>query len=201
MLKVENTEVFGWEAAIRELYNGKGVRWVYPNSYEAYISTHGKFLSCGTYPTEEQAREAVVITKIKLFEASVIAHGDNPSEIVESVENGYFASASGNIYNRHGDLMIGEIDHCGYRHTILNRKNRNVHPENTIHAYQTGLEQKYCGENHHSHKLTKEDVEYIKRKYIKRDSEFGAVALANKFGVDRTSIHDIIRGKTWREVV
>ena len=76
-----------------------------------------------------------------------------------------------------------------------------THSENTIHAYQTGLEQKYCGENHHSHKLTKEDVEYIKQKYIKRDSEFGAVALANKFGVDRTTIHDIIRGKTWREVV
>ena len=238
MIKIENTDVYGWEAAIRDLYNGKGVRWVYPNSYEAYISTHGKFLSCGTYPTEEQAREAVVITKIKLFEASVIAHGDNPSEVVKSVEKGYFASPNGNIYNRHGDLMIGAIDPCGYRHTILNRKNRNVHrviaetfipnpnnlpcvnhkdgnklnnsidnlewctySENTIHAYQTGLEQKNCGENHHSHKLTKEDVEYIKQKYIKRDSEFGAVALANKFGVDRTTIHDIIRGKTWREVV
>ena len=127
MIKIDKTEVFGWEAAIRELYNGKGVRWVWHNSYEAYISSHGKFLSCGTYPTEEQAREAVVITKIKLFEASVIAHGDNPSEIVESVEKGYFASTSGNIYNRHGDLMIGAVDHCGYRHTILNRKNRNIH--------------------------------------------------------------------------
>jgi hypothetical protein len=127
MIKLENCEVMGWEAAIRELYKGKGVRWVYPNSYEAYISTHGKFLSCGTYPTEEQAREAVAITKIKLFEASVIAHGDNPSDVVESVEKGYFASPSGNIYNRHGDLMVGAVDHCGYRHTILNRKNRNVH--------------------------------------------------------------------------
>ena len=127
MIKIERVDVFGWEAAIRELYDGKGVRRVYHNSYEAYISTHGKFLSCGTYSTEEQAREAVVITKIKLFEASVIAHGDDPSEIVESVEKGYFASPSGNIYNRHGDLMIGAIDHCGYRHSILNRKNRNVH--------------------------------------------------------------------------
>ena len=126
-IKIENVDVHGFEAAIRELYNGKGVRLVYPNSYEAYISTHGKFLSCGTYATEEQAREAVVITKIKLFEASVIAHGDNPSEIVESVEKGYFVSPSGNIYNRHGDLMVGAVDHCGYRHTILNRKNRNVH--------------------------------------------------------------------------
>ena len=127
MLTIENAETFGWEAAIRGLYRGKGVRLVYPNSYEAYISTHGKFLSCGTYSTEEEAREAVVITKIKLFEASVIAHGDNPSEIIETVEKGYFASPQGNIYNRHGDLMAGAVDHCGYRHTILNRKNRNIH--------------------------------------------------------------------------
>lgn len=127
MIKIENIETYGWEAAIRGLYNGKGVRFVYPNSYEAYISTHGKFLSCGTYSTEEEAREAVAITKIKLFEASVIAHGDNPSEIIETVEKGYFASPRGNIYNRHGDLMVGAVDHCGYRHTILNRKNRNFH--------------------------------------------------------------------------
>jgi hypothetical protein len=127
MIKIENTEVFGWEAAIRGLYNGKGVRWVYPGSYEAHISVHGKFLSCGTYPTEEQAREAVVITKIKLFEASVIAHGDNPAEVVESVEKGYFVSPSGNIYNRHGDVMKGAVDKNGYLHTILNRKNRDFH--------------------------------------------------------------------------
>ena len=235
MIKLENVDVYGWEAAIRKLYNGKGVRWVYPNSYEAYISTHGKFLSCGTYATEEQAREAVVITKIKWFEASVIAHGDNPSEIVESVEKGYFASPSGNIYNRHGDLMVGAIDHCGYRHAILNRKNHNVHriiaktfipnpdnlpcvnhkdgnklnnsvdnlewcthSENIIHAYQTGLEQPMCGEQHHTHKLTEDAVKYIKQVYVKRDKEFGAVALAKKFNVDRTTIHDIVRGKTWR---
>lgn len=127
MIKFEHTGVVGWEHAIRDLYNGKGVRWVYPNSYEAYVSTHGKFLSCGTYPTETQAQEAVVITKIKLFEASVIAHGDNPDEIVESVEKGYFVSPSGNIYNKHGDIMQGGVDRCGYRHVILNRKHKNVH--------------------------------------------------------------------------
>lgn len=238
MIKIENVDVYGFEAAIRELYNGKGVRKVYPSSYEAYISTHGKFLSCGTYSTEERAREAVVITKIKLFESSVIAHDDNPYEIVESVEKGYFASPNGNIYNRHGDLIVGAIDRYGYRHIILNRKNRNVHrliaetfipnpnnlpcvnhkdgnklnnsvnnlewctySENTTHAYLTGLEQKMCGEQHHAHKLTEEDVRYIRKVYVKRDKEFGAVALSNRFGVDRTTISDIVNKKTWRETL
>lgn len=72
--------------------------------------------------------------------------------------------------------------------------------ENILHAYETGLEQKRCGENHHAHKLTEEDVKYIKHVYIKRHPIYGAVALSRKFNVDRTTIHDIIREKTWREV-
>ena len=72
-----------------------------------------------------------------------------------------------------------------------------THSENMIHAYQTGLEQPRCGEQHHAHKLTEDAVKYIKQLYAKRDKEFGAVALAKKFNVDRTTIHDIVRGKTW----
>lgn len=127
MIKIEKTEVFGWEAAIRELYNEKGVRFIYPNSYESYISIHGKFLSCGTFSTEEQAREVVIITKVKLFKENIVSHGDNPKDIVESIEKGYFVSPKGNIYNRHGNLIKGAIDHCGYKHVILNRKNKRVH--------------------------------------------------------------------------
>lgn len=127
MIKIENTAVFGWEAAIRGMSVGKGVRRTGTGTYEAYVSCHGKFLSCGTYPTESQAQDAVSITKIKLFEAGVISHGDNPNEIVESVIPGYFASPNGNIYNRHGEIMVGAIDRCGYRQVIIGRKSMSVH--------------------------------------------------------------------------
>lgn len=73
--------------------------------------------------------------------------------------------------------------------------------ENLIHAYKNGLEKKKCGENHHSHKLTEEDVRYIRKSYKKRDKNFGAVPLSQKFGVDRTTILDIVSGKTWRHVI
>ena len=92
-------------------------------------------------------------------------------------------------------------------HIDGNKQNNSVknlewctHSENMIHAYQTGLEQPRCGEQHHAHKLTEDDVRYIRSVYNKRDKEFGAVALAKKFNVDRTTIHDIVRGKTWGEV-
>ena len=127
MINIELTETHAWKTAVRKLCDGKGVRRTLYDGYEAYISTHGKFLSCGTYPTEEEAREAIAITKIKLFEASILSHGDDPSKIAESTEKGYFVSPSGNVYNRHGDVMKGAIDRCGYRHVIVNRKQKNVH--------------------------------------------------------------------------
>jgi hypothetical protein len=70
---------------------------------------------------------------------------------------------------------------------------------NIKHAYDTGLERRMCGERHHAHKLTSDDVRYIRKVYKKRDAQYGAVPLSNRFGVDRTTIHDIIRHKTWRE--
>lgn len=59
MIKIEKTEVVGWEHAIRGMYDGKGVRRVY-NHFEAYLSCHGKFISCGTYTTKEEAQIAVI---------------------------------------------------------------------------------------------------------------------------------------------
>ena len=63
------------------------------------------------------------------------------------------------------------------------------------------LEHKRCGEEHHAHKLTEKNAKYIRQVYIKRDKEFGAVALAKKFEVDRTTIRDIVSNKSWRNLV
>lgn len=73
-----------------------------------------------------------------------------------------------------------------------------THSENTLHAYRIGLEKKYLGENHPLHKLTQKEVEYIKRVYIKRNKQYGAVPLSKRFNVDRTTIYDIVNNRTWR---
>ena len=72
------------------------------------------------------------------------------------------------------------------------------HSENTKHAYKTGLEKKCFGENHHAHKLTKENVLFIREHYKPRDKEYGAVKLGKMFGVSEYAIKDVILGKSWR---
>ena len=103
------------------------------------------------------------------------------------------------IPNPNGFREVNHIDGNKQNNSVKNLE-WVTHSENMIHAYQTGLEQPRCGEQHHAHKLTEDAVKYIKQLYVKRDKEFGAVALAKKFNVDRTTIHDIVRGKTWGEV-
>ena len=75
-----------------------------------------------------------------------------------------------------------------------------THSENTKHAYETGLEKIKYGEDTANHKLTQEEVRLIRQIYKKRDKEYGAVALSKRFNVDRTTILDIIKFKTWRTV-
>lgn len=238
MIKTEKTVAFGWEAAIRQFYDRVGVRYrPSTRSYETFISIKCKTVSCGSYKTLDEARDAVISTKINLFRDNVLRYGDNPEEIIPSIENGYFVSPAGNIYNRHGHLMSPAVNRDGYLCTVLNGKSQRVHrviaesfipnsqhlpcvnhkdgnkqnnsvvnlewcthSENTIHAYYNGLERKMCGEQHHSHKLTEDDVRYIRKVYVKRDSEFGATALSKKFHVDRTTIDDVVNKRSWRRV-
>ena len=72
--------------------------------------------------------------------------------------------------------------------------------QNLIHAYDSGLEKPKRGEDNGNHKLTTENIKYIRKKYKKSDREYGATALGRKYGVDKTVISDIANYKTWRHV-
>lgn len=71
---------------------------------------------------------------------------------------------------------------------------------NTLHAYKTGLEKKVSGEAHHSHKLSYDDVNYIREHFIKGNRTYGAAALGRKFGVNKSTIEDAYYRKTWKEM-
>lgn len=57
--------------------------------------------------------------------------------------------------------------------------------ENMQHAYDTGLRD--C-------KVSDDDARFIIQNYKERDKDYGQTALANRFGVSRTAIYQIVKG-------
>ena len=51
--------------------------------------------------------------------------------------------------------------------------------------------------NYCSRRLTEEDVKYIRKHYIPKDREFGSRALGRKFGINHTSVLNIIANKIY----
>lgn len=70
--------------------------------------------------------------------------------------------------------------------------------ENLKHAFRIGLKKPMAGENNNGHKLTRDQVEWIRKHYKNRHKEFSTVALGKRFGVHRKTITRIIRGYHWK---
>lgn len=70
--------------------------------------------------------------------------------------------------------------------------------ENNNHAVNTGL-RKSGGDHPQSH-LTNEEAVWCRSVYIPRDKEFGASALARKFGVNSRTMRYILSGKTYKKI-
>ena len=71
--------------------------------------------------------------------------------------------------------------------------------ENQQHAWRIGLKKSLHGTTNPKSKLTAEQVRYIRKNYIPRHSEFGGRALAKKFGVHATTIHEVITRKGYKD--
>ena len=92
---------------------------------------------------------------------------------------------------------------------IINHKNGNpsdnnlenlewcTQQHNVIHAFETGLAKGLYGENNPAAKLNTNDVENIKKEYLKVKS---SRKIAKKYNVCKSTILRIINGQTWNEV-
>lgn len=56
------------------------------------------------------------------------------------------------------------------------------------------------GEEHGMHKLTNDDVSYIRRNYICGDREYGQSAMARLFNVSPRAIFQIVHNYTWKGI-
>lgn len=88
-------------------------------------------------------------------------------------------------------------------HDDDNKQNNNVtnlfwstHSDNTRHAYEHNLINNYTIKS----KLQESDVRFIRQVYKPYDKKSGATALGKKFGVTRSTIGNIVHGKTWKRL-
>jgi hypothetical protein len=74
-----------------------------------------------------------------------------------------------------------------------------TYSENNIHARKMGLNpyNVLYGEQSRHHKLTQDNVDYIRKFYKKYDPVFGGRALAKQFNVTESCISAIVRGISW----
>lgn len=74
--------------------------------------------------------------------------------------------------------------------------------QNEKHAWKIGLKKDTAtkGEVHGMHKLTTEQVLYIRRYHKKLDVNYGTKALAEKFGVRPQTITNVVHRANWKSV-
>lgn len=75
-----------------------------------------------------------------------------------------------------------------------------THKENMQDKMQKGRHVQVRGEDQGASKLSKEDVVYIKKVFIKSDREFGASSLAREFNVSPSTINRIVNNKSWTHI-
>lgn len=100
---------------------------------------------------------------------------------------------------------LSEVNHKDGDKTnnIVDNLEWSTRSHNIKHAFDNGLRKPYphIGEQNGQHKLTQDDVDEIRRVYIKGDKVFGAKPLARKYNVSKTAIQYIIQNKTWSKQI
>ena len=77
-----------------------------------------------------------------------------------------------------------------------------THKDNTADMFKKGRNKGWSlgGEHCPKAKLTEDNVREIRRIHIRRDKEYGANALAKRFGVGQRTILSVVARETWQSV-
>ena len=96
------------------------------------------------------------------------------------------------IPNPENKPTVNHIDGDKHNNNITNLEWATL-TEQQQHAYKLGLKKPMNGVNHPSHKLSKEDVIWIRKHYKAHDKEYGMIPLSKKFGVSEVTIKRVAK--------
>ena len=95
---------------------------------------------------------------------------------------------------------LPEVNHidCNKQNNSVDNLEWCTRNHNQKHAYSNGL-RSARGMHNSRCKLTAEDVEYIKKHYIKGDKVYGAISMSKQFNVAQQTICAVISGQNWKD--
>lgn len=100
------------------------------------------------------------------------------------------------IPNIDGKETVNHIDGNKKNNCVDNLEWADRH-EQMKHAYQNNLKKPMIGCLNGNSKFTNEQIEEIRKEYIPYSKEHGTVALGRKYGVNNSTIGDIVRGVSY----
>lgn len=147
----------------------------------------------------------------------MIENGGRRSKVVDCIEHTQktkYASTSRKgvtewkhrvIYCESNKLALADIKDKVVRHKCDNPRCINpAHLEIGTHADNmrdmTSRNRQAKGISHSASKLTDANIKYIREHYKPLSKDFNQYKLADMFGVDQTTISDVLLGNTWSHV-
>ena len=103
------------------------------------------------------------------------------------------------IPNPEGKETVNHIDGNKENNSVDNLEWA-TRSEQLYHAYKLGTKKSQKGCSNVNSKLTEDDVREIRKSYKKGIKGYGYQALANKYGVDKTTIANIVNYRTYKNV-
>lgn len=103
------------------------------------------------------------------------------------------------IPNPENKEMINHID-CNTQNNRVENLEWATNSENQLHAIAHGLKTD-IGVNHNLSRLTEENVRFIREHYKFRDKVYNTRTLAEMFNVSKSTINDIVLGKSYLSIL
>jgi ribosomal protein S25 len=158
------------------------------------ISNLGRVKTLNYKNTGKEEIRALSLTKDGYYKVRLLCNNKDKTVRVHRLVAEAF------IPNNDNKETVNHIDGNKQNNRVDNLEWADRH-EQLYHAYKNNLRKAQKGQYNCNASLTEEQVKEIRKIYIPRSKEFGTVALGKKYGVNNSTIGDVVRRVTYKNVI